>query len=518
MDHYDAIVIGAGTSGLAAGAMLAQAGKRVVVIERAARAGGAHFTERRDGFLLSNEGFSSRLIEPKILEALNLGRHGLKLLPVRVAYGVNATGEVVVLPADPLVAIHSLGGRDGERLCELLAYVRRQIRSASELDNVVPTKPTLFGPKRGGLIAAYQALSAIGQPGTEELLRFWSSSLGDLLDEYLASDTLKAMIALRSLIGTGLSPFSPGTASRLLAHPLFSGDEVPGFGDIPAGGGSEVASALASALRDFGGELRLSTKVTAVLLENGNAAGVVLESGDEIRADAVLSSLDVKQTFTTLLDADSVPKPFMGRLAATQSTGATARVDLSLDELPDFPSLPDDWINYPGDLAVVSSLRELESAHRRWLSGQLLDEPPIILSVPTLIDRSRAPPRHHVLSISVHLVPASLADGPWTAERRQNFVARIFDLVKRVSPGLMDRIRDMRLLMPSDIEAEAGITDGGGESWRNPPLAQILGRGVTEYQTPVPGLFMCDAQQSAVAGSGADAAGAVLAALKGKGR
>jgi phytoene dehydrogenase-like protein len=519
MDHFDAIVIGAGASGLTAACMLAHAGRRVVVLERGARAGGALFTEKRDGFLFSSELHAGRFLNPAVLAALELSRHGLQLLPVPAAYGLTGSGEALCLTADPDAVARMLSEaapRDAERLFELKALVQRQAALMASWPAPAPEKRRLFAPRRAGLLAAQEAIAALGDPLSQELLQFWSASLGDILNEYLSHEPLKAMLALRALAGAPCGPFAPGTAARLLDHPFFAPRaESEGLGTIPAGGGSALAEALAAALKEKGGSLRLGAAVTAVLLENGHAAGVVLENGEEIRSDAVLSSLDVKRTFMTLFDWESLPKPFMGRVAKAPAQGATAKLDLALDELPEFPALPEDWTEIPGDIVLADDLNAIDAAYRRWLAGLPPESPPLILSLPALIDRHRAPPRHHVLSITVQFVPGLLFDGPWTAERRQSFVASIFDQLKRVSPGLMDRVRDMRLLLPPDIEAETGITGGGLAQAGAPaplPLSVLAGEG-PRFGTPVPGLYLCDGLGGAGGLSGESGAGAAAAVL-----
>jgi phytoene dehydrogenase-like protein len=491
------------------------------VLERATHPGGALFTEKRDGFLFSSEGFAGRFLDPEVVGALRLASHGLMLLPLRASYGLTSTGQALFLTADAdetARALAQAAPRDAERLFALKALVERQARLAASLPAPPPAKRGLFTPRRAGLLAAQEAIGALGEPQAQELLQFWSVSLGDLLNEHLSHEPLKAMIALRALAGTALSPFAPGTASRLIDHPFFAPDAArTGLGAIPAGGGSALAQALAAALLDKGGELRLGTPVKAVLLENGQAAGVVLDNDEEIRSGTVLSSLDIKRTFMTLFNWDSLPKPFLGRVAKAQAAGATAKLDLALDELPEFPALPSDWADNPGDIILADDLPSLDVAYRRWLSGLPPDNPPMIISVPSLVDRSRAPSRHHVVSVTVQFVPGLLFDGPWTAERRQGFVSHVFDVLKRLSPGLMDRVRDIRLLLPSDIEAETGITGGALAQSAAPagpvPLSALSGEP-PRYSTPVPGLYLCDAQSGVLSGAlGAGAARAVLERL-----
>ena len=526
MDHFDAIVIGAGGSGLVTAGLLARAGAKVVVLERANRPGGALFAERRDGFLFSSEGYAGTYLDQPTFRTLDLGHHGVRLLPMRTAYALTPDGNALTLSADPDALARALGSaspQDAERLIELKALITRQVALAESIAGASLKKPQGFR-KRGGLLAAQAGLASLGGPAAEELLRFWSRSLGDLLNEYLQSAALKAMLAVRALAGVPLSPFAPGTAPRLIEHPLFAPrTQFEGLGTIPAGGGSAFAEALAASLQEAGGTLRLGVPVSAVLLENGHAAGVLLESGEEVRASTVLSSLDVKRTFMTLFNWESLPKPFLERVAKAQAAGTMAKIDLALDEAPLFPSLPEGWTEAPGDIHIVKDLAHLDQSYRRWLSALPPEQPPLILSIPSLIDRGRAPLRNHVMSVTAHFVPGVLFDGPWTAERRQAFISQLFDQLKLVSPGLNERVRDMRLLLPADFEAETGLTGGGGIVPANPieqtPLAQESAAG--RYGTPVPGLYLCETGAAAAgisASAGKGAADAVLAALKGRRR
>jgi len=531
MDRHDAIVIGAGHNGLTAACVLAKAGRKVLVLERASRLGGAAFGElRADGFLFSSEGYASRLLEPHLIRDLDLARFGLAMLPTRASYAIDAQNKTaLVLHADAVDrarGIAAVSPRDAERFEELAAMVQRQAEVLRPLRAEAGRATRRFSlrAKRRFQDAAVN-LASQGNGAAYEAATFWAASLGDILDQYLENSALKALIAVRALAGIPLGPYAPGTASRLLEFPGFAGDTgAHGLGCYVAGGASALADALAATLREMGGEVRLETPVSAILLENGRAAGVVLESGDEVRTGCVLSSLDVKRTFLTLFEWETLPKPFLGRVAKVQASGCVAKLDLALDQLPEVPALPQGWHKTPGDIVVSGGLREIEGGYRDWAAQMPPRRTPLILSFPSLIDSSRAPRRQHVLSVFAQYVPETLFDGPWSSDRRESFAAQILEQLGTVIPGLADHVRDLRLLLPSDIETETGITGGSVFHVDEVPAQLLFNQPAPEaarYATVVPGLYLCGAGTHPGGGltgePGARAARVVDAAL-GQGR
>ena len=82
MKTYDAIVIGAGHNGLTNAAYLAKAGLEVLLLERNDYIGGATASrELHQGWIYSNASYVSSLLRPEIYRSLNLGGHGLEVVP-----------------------------------------------------------------------------------------------------------------------------------------------------------------------------------------------------------------------------------------------------------------------------------------------------------------------------------------------------------------------------------------------------------------------------------------------------
>lgn len=524
MEQYDAIVIGGGHNGLTAAALLARAGRRVIVLERGERLGGSANSERRpEGAVFSSEAYAGRLLDPAIVRSLDLPRFGYKVRPTEAAYGLMREAPAVTLYADRAATRRALkihSARDAERFFELRALVARCTRTLPEAG---PTPQRRLWPwqKPGPLARDHGAMAALGEAGAYERLRFEAISLGHLLDEMLETPVLKAMLAVRALAGGNQGPYAPGTARRLSLHPALSaGNEDDGLGAYVAGGGAALSDALADALRAFGGEIRTAAPVSAILLENGRAVGAVLEDGAELRAAAVLSSLDIRRTFLTLFAWDKLPKPFLGEVAQRARTVASAKLDFALEALPVFPGLPEGWSARPGDIVITPPLADIE---RAWRDSVLLKPPahfPLLVSLPTLLDRSRAPSGRHVVSVLVQHVPATLFDGPWSVERRERFTAGVLVALNEASPGFSDRIHDLRVLLPPDLEAASGgaAQAEAHDSVPTRPLApQAFGGRSTRFETPITGLFLCGSDAAPDGGlsgaSGAKAAAFVLGVL-----
>jgi phytoene dehydrogenase-like protein len=89
-----------------------------------------------------------------------------------------------------------------------------------------------------------------------DMLRFWTMSIADFLDEYFENPPMKAYQAVGSIIGTALGPMSPGTAYVLLHHAMGDVDGNVGSWGYSRGGMGGITQALTASLRASGGEVR----------------------------------------------------------------------------------------------------------------------------------------------------------------------------------------------------------------------------------------------------------------------
>ena len=143
---------------------------------------------------------------------------------------------------------------------------------------------------------------------------------------------------------------------------------------------------------------------------------------------------------------------------------------------------------------MAPSADYIERAYNHAKYNEFSSAPMLEITIPTLADPALAPAGKHVMSVIVQYAPYSVAGG-WPAQR-QAFTERVIDTIQAHAPGLRDCIQGSELLTPPDIEREFRITGG---HWHHAELAldQLLMvrpvPGAAQYQTPVPGLFLCGA-------------------------
>jgi phytoene dehydrogenase-like protein len=336
----DVVVIGGGHNGLVCAAYLARAGLSVTVVERRPVLGGAAVTEEvYPGFKYSVCSYAVSLLRPEIIRELDLARHGLTLLPLDGTF-TPLHDDYLWRPEDPRaqhaeIARHSRRDADAfadfnQTMAAMAAFTKPLLGMIPPDVNALDVRAILDGL---GLGRAYRQLG----PRLQHLLiQLLSASALDFVERWFESDPLKATLAASGIIGTFLGIRSPGTAYVLLHHYMGEIDGHFRSWGLPRGGTGAVSMAIAGAATAAGATLRTASPVARVLLEHDRAMGVVLESGEEIRARAVASSADLRVTFARLVGLEHLPPEFAAVVRGFRYRGATAKVNLALDALPDF--------------------------------------------------------------------------------------------------------------------------------------------------------------------------------------
>src|SRR6266498_5127516 len=342
--RYDAIVIGGGHNGLVNAAYLAKAGLRVLVLERRHILGGETLTEEVfPGFRFSEFSYVVSLLRPEIIRELELPRHGLEILPL--------DGTITPLEDDSLWRVNDHGRTirelrrwsksDAEAYEEYGLLMADMARFIKPILSVVPPDPGAFNPFDWmpvvGLAKTFRDLPERLQSTFVQLM---TMSATEFLRQWFETDPLIATMSASGIIGTFQGVRSPGTAYVLLHHYMGEIDGAFRAWGIPKGGTGGVSGAIASAARTAGAEIRTEAPVARVLVRHGRAAGVALESGEEIEAGAVLSSADVHRTLIDLVDSGTLPPEFEEEVRRYKFRGSSGKVNLALDGLPDFACLP----------------------------------------------------------------------------------------------------------------------------------------------------------------------------------
>jgi phytoene dehydrogenase-like protein len=476
----DVAIVGAGHNGLVCAAYLARAGLSVECFERREIAGGACVTEELwPGVRASPGAYTLSLLRAEIVRELELGRHGLHVdVHEPYLFAPFPDGRRVVTWSDP-DRTHAELAADWSR-ADADAYRARSRRWAAA---AARARPLLLEPADRG-----RWLEAVGP----ELLD------GSIADDLAAipSEEVRVPLAIQGLIGTLAAPEEPGTAFVGFYHELGEAAGAPGAWGYARGGMGAVTAALRSAAEAAGARVRLESPVERVLVDDGRAAGVVLDGGDELPARAVASNADPLRTARLA----GAPAPDGWRQA-----GPVVKVMALLDGLPELPSWPGEE-PWHGTIDIGFSLADLSAAAADARAGRPAARPWIEAACQTAADPSlapdpaRAPSRaardRHVLSMFCQCFPPD-ADADVAADAA---ITRFAE----ACPSFPDRVIDRLALGPRELEARFGII--GGHIFHGEMLpGQLL------EQRPGPRRFG-GIEGLYLAGSGAHPGGAVTGA------
>ncbi len=496
--RYDAVVIGGGHNGLTSAAYLARAGKKVLVLERRHVLGGAATTEEVfPGFRFSVASYVVSLLRPEIIRELELPKHGLEILPL--------DGTFTPLDDDYLWRVNDHGRtmrelrrwskNDAEAYEEYGQLMVEMARFIKPILSVVPPDPGTVRPMQWlplvGLAKKFRDLPERQQAVFVQLM---TMSAADFLDQWFETDPLKATMSASGIIGTFQGVRSPGTAYVLLHHYMGEIDGAFRAWGIPRGGTGGVSNAIASAARAAGVEIRTEASVDHIAVKGERATGVVLESGEEISAGTVLSSVDAHQTFLNLLEPGHLPSEFEEEVRRYKFRGSSGKVNLALDALPNFTCLPGVGEHLRGAMSFSPGLDYMERAYDDAKYGRFSRRPYIDMIIPTLVDPSMAPPGKHVMSCFVQYAPYHLADGEWDDAARERFGETVIDTIAERAPNIRDIILHKQVLTPLDIERDFGLTEGNifqGELSLEQLFFNRPVPGWARYRTPIKDLWMC---------------------------
>lgn len=496
-ESYDVIVIGAGHNGLVHAAYLARAGRKVLVLESRPVVGGAAVTEEIiPGFRFSVFSYVVSLLRPEIIRDLDLVRHGLEILPL--------DGTFTPLEANYLWRTddHTRTRREIARFSpadaeayedfgQAMVRICRFVRPL--LDSAAPDPASLAPADLERLLWLARRFQGLERDDKRLLLQLMTASAADFLDSWFETDVLKATMSASGIIGTFLGIRSPGTAYVLLHHYMGEIDgtfRAWGFSRDGTGG---VTRAIAAAAREAGAVIRTEARVVRILARGGCAAGVVLESGEELRAGLVSSSLDPRQTFLKLIEPRELPPEFLEEVRRYKFRGSSAKLNLALDGLPEFTCLPGRGRHLRGAISVSPSVDYMERAYDDAKYGRFSRRPYIDVVIPTLTDPQLAPPGKHVMSCFVQYAPYALGEGDWDS-RREEFAETVIDTLAEYAPNIRQIILGHQALTPLDIERAVGLSEGNIFQGELSPEQLFFLRpvpGWARYRTPLRGLYLC---------------------------
>lgn len=446
MSELDAVIVGSGPNGLAAAVTLARAGLTVRVLEaNDTIGGGARSAE------LTLPGFIHDLcsaIHPLALASpffrtLPLESYGLNWIqpPIALAHPLD-DGSAGCLYQDLDDTAQSLGGDRRAYLKLMRPLANNWQRLAVEF-----LQPMLHLPRHPFILARF-GLGAIAPAATLARSRFRGPAARALFAGLAAHSFLSLDAAASAAFGLVL-----GAAGHVVGWPL------------PRGGAQSISNALASYLRESGGEIQTRHRIENL--------------GQLPKARVTL--LDVTSWQFAQIARDRLPVSYCYRLERFRHAPAVFKIDYAL-------SAPVPWLaqecRRAGTIHLGGTLQEIAMSEREVSLGRHSARPFVLVAQQSLFDSSRAPSGQHTLWAYCHVPRGSSRD----------MTEAIEDQIERFAPGFRDCILRRHIARPIDLELSNPNLIGGDINGGANDLWQLLARPVLSprpYRTPLPGVYLC---------------------------
>ncbi len=486
MNTYETIILGSSPNALTAACYLARGGHKVLVLEPSEQIGGAAATAQfHDGFK-GDIGLMSGRLDDEIVKDLKLADHGLEIIQRKTLTSLLSGGKSFTLPVDRDAAEKVIAGISREDARKYKSFMQLVDLSGDFLKSAYGvTPPRNHPPSTDDLDTLSRLASQLrgyGRREMTEVMRLLVMSVRDLMDEWFVSPELKGLLGSTAIRGINQGPFAGNTTYTLLHH-VAQGDGF--FRSTARGGLGGLSQALAAAAQSHGVEIRTMCGSFSINVKDGTATGVKVGS-ESIDASLILSDYDARFTFTRLVAPPELEPEFNRAVKNLRYSGAVARLNFALKQMPDFAGLSDDALN--GTLVLAPSISYLEKAYDGGKRGDISKQPYLELTIPTASDPSLAPKGKHVMSVWMQYAPCHSTVKP---DHLRDLVVQ---QLSEFCPTLKSLIEHSQVVTPREFEAQYNLTEGnlyGGEisltqAFYLRPLA-----GFSQYSTPISQLYLC---------------------------
>jgi len=474
-NQYDIIIIGAGHNGLVAAAYLAKAKKKVLILERRSIVGGSVVTESFGEGFQADSVWTGGILRPDIIKDLNLSQFGLTSSTEKPAFiSLLSDSENLVIDSKPAKAAETLKRFSEKDAARWPEFIRFMDKAANILDaaysTIMPRLPKNFSLSEGyGLLELGIELRVAGRKDMLNFIRALPMTVQELLEEYFESEQVRAAIASVAIHGTTLGPMSAGTGYTLIHNWLNRG----GLSHVNVSKAGEITQALANAVKKYGAEIRVDAEVKCIQVDSYTCKGVILTNGEEIFADTVISAVDPKRTFLSLVGPMNLPPEFVWKTQSIKMRGSVAKIHLLTDGNHGIPA---------GTVVLAPSIKYLEKAYDAAKYGEISEKP--YLEVTT---------SGNVVSVHFQFAPYALKNGDWRSETKKVEKLAINALAEYF-PNLKSSIVNRKSITPLDLDQTYGLTEGDlnhGQLMLDQFLFMRPIPGWSNHKTPIDNLYLC---------------------------
>ena len=497
----DVLIVGGGHNGLTCACYLAAAGLKVRVIERRSVVGGAAVTEEfHPGFRNSTASYTVSLLNPQVIRDLRLAEHGLRILERPISNFLPLSDTDYLKVGGSLQSTQAEVARfSSADAARLPAYYAMLDRVADVLRELSLETPPNVGGGIGDFLSAIKTarrFKKLDMAARRDVLDLFTKSAGDVLDFWFESAPIKAALGFDAIVGNFASPYAPGTAYVLLHHVFGEVNGKRGVWGHAVGGMGSITQAMAAEARARGVHIETGAEVVNVCVDSRGAQGVQLKDGRVIEARCVAANVNPKLLYLKLIDAPALDADFRRRMQAWKCGSATFRMNVALNELPDFNCLPGSDVaqHHQSGIIIAPSLGYMEQAYFDARTYGCSRAPVVELLIPSTVDDSLAPAGQHVASLFCQHFSPELPNGLSWDEIREQAADHVIDTVTRYAPNFKDAVIARKILSPLDLERDFGLTGGDifhgaltlDQLWSARP---VLGHG--DYRSPVNRLYLC---------------------------
>ncbi|HVY99734.1 MAG TPA: NAD(P)/FAD-dependent oxidoreductase [Dongiaceae bacterium] len=508
--QYDAIVVGGGHNGLTAACYLGKAGLKTLVLERRHVVGGAAVSEEfHPGYRNSVASYSPGMLRSEVIRDLELKRHGLRFIPYRGSLDLFTDGRVMMFTGDD-AHDQAMVGRYSNRDYDAIKAFRARLMRVSDIVRQQFLKAPL--DLKGGLDQLLPALKVgnglrkLDVDDRQFLLQLFTSSAYEIVQRHFESDIVRQSFAVHALAGNFASLRAPGSATPMLIDALGELDGKRHEWGIAVGGMGSITQAMRRRAEELGVEIRTSAPVGKIVVKDGVAGSVRLETGEEFSGRAILANTDPKRTFLKFVGREHLDEGFARDIENIRMGTSSLRMNLALAGTPEIAGLSakEAEIGLASGITILPTIASVERNYMRALDGEATDDPFIAIQVASALDDSLAPPGHHVMSLLCKYYPYELAGGVKWDDIKERVADGIVDVVAKYFPNIKQLVVGRQVLTPLDLERMFGMTQADIFHGAHQPHQLFSMRPhpkASQYRTPIKGLYLC--------GSGAHPGGGV---------